>query len=127
MKAASLAVAAALAAALCAPLAAQQPVSGPRASGALLRGLDKFSGLTNDFEAVLNAPVRYARLSIVVHACVGAGDDASAHLEITDLKTPDAPVFVGWMMAASPALSALDHPRYDVWVLACRTSSGVAP
>jgi hypothetical protein len=23
------------------------------------------------------------------------------------------------MVASSPALSALDHPRYDVWVLRC--------
>jgi hypothetical protein len=23
------------------------------------------------------------------------------------------------MFASSPALSALDHPRYDVWVLGC--------
>ena len=31
------------------------------------------------------------------------------------------PVFVGWMIATSPALSAMDHPRYDVWVLNCVT------
>lgn len=127
MKPAALAVVAGLAAAFGAPLAAQQPAAQPPATGALLRGLDKFSGLTTDFEAVLGAPVRYARLSIVVRACTEDGDDASAHLEIVDMKNPDAPVFVGWMMSASPALSALDHPRYDVWVLACSTSSGAAP
>ena len=31
------------------------------------------------------------------------------------------PVFAGWMVASSPALSALDHARYDVWVLRCVT------
>ena len=30
-----------------------------------------------------------------------------------------APRFSGWMFASSPALSALDHPRYDVWVVSC--------
>ncbi|MCW8843320.1 MAG: DUF2155 domain-containing protein, partial [Rhodobacteraceae bacterium] len=33
----------------------------------------------------------------------------------------EAPLFQGWMIASSPALSALDHPRYDVWVLRCKT------
>ena len=31
-------------------------------------------------------------------------------------------IFKGWMFASSPALSALDHPRYDVWVLSCSSS-----
>ena len=38
-------------------------------------------------------------------------------------KLRDAPIFEGWMIAASPALNALDHARYDVWVLRCTTSS----
>ena len=29
------------------------------------------------------------------------------------------PVFSGWMFASSPALSAMEHPIYDVWVLSC--------
>ena len=33
----------------------------------------------------------------------------------------------GWMLADSPALSALDHPRYDLWLISCTTSeAGVA-
>jgi hypothetical protein len=27
------------------------------------------------------------------------------------------------MVASSPALSALEHPRYDVWVLRCSSTS----
>ena len=30
--------------------------------------------------------------------------------------------FSGWMVASSPALNALDHSRYDIWVLRCMTS-----
>jgi hypothetical protein len=37
------------------------------------------------------------------------------------------PVFSGWMVASSPALSALDHPRYDVWVLNCIYPQSEAP
>jgi len=100
-----------------------RPVTRPVA---VLRGLDKFSGLAETFEAVVGAPVAYRRLTITVRACRDTGAAAEAWLEITDANAPAAPVFAGWMIAASPALSALDHPRYDVWVLSCKTVSGDA-
>ena len=28
-------------------------------------------------------------------------------------------IFKGWMMSSSPALSAIEHPIYDVWLLKC--------
>jgi len=28
-------------------------------------------------------------------------------------------VFSGWMLSSRPAISALDHPVYDIWVLGC--------
>ncbi len=30
-------------------------------------------------------------------------------------------IFTGWMFASSPALNALEHPVYDVWVIDCKT------
>ncbi|MEM1379301.1 MAG: DUF2155 domain-containing protein [Pseudomonadota bacterium] len=29
-------------------------------------------------------------------------------------------IFKGWMFASSPALNALEHPTYDVWVISCK-------
>jgi hypothetical protein len=51
--------------------------------------------------------------------------EAAAFLEIRDLRKPDAPsvVFSGWMFASTPALSAMEHPIYDVWVLDCKNAS----
>ena len=37
-------------------------------------------------------------------------------------KEIEKALFDGWMIASSPALSALDHPRYDVWVLRCSST-----
>jgi hypothetical protein len=94
---------------------------------ALLRGLDKFSGVATDVVAPIGEPVVYGRLSILVSACRGGGVEGDvAYLTITDTKTPGAPAFEGWMFAESPALSALDHPRYDVWLAQCNTESGGA-
>ena len=28
-------------------------------------------------------------------------------------------VFSGWMFSSSPALAALDHPVFDIWVIRC--------
>ncbi|HBK91552.1 MAG TPA: hypothetical protein DDZ68_07785 [Parvularcula sp.] len=36
-------------------------------------------------------------------------------------QLPSNTVFSGWMFASSPALSALQHPVYDVWVIDCKT------
>lgn len=46
------------------------------------------------------------------------GDDAS---KPTGEDTIDGPLklFSGWMLASKPAISALDHPVYDVWVIDC--------
>lgn len=102
------------------PLAARDTV---RASGAMLRGLDKVSGRTTDLPLQIGQAVRYGRLEIRLGECrYPAGDpssDAFAQLTITDLRQ-NATVFSGWMIASSPALSALDDARYDVWVMSCQ-------
>lgn len=102
------------------PLAAQDTV---RASAAMLRGLDKVSGRTTDLPLQIGQAVRYGRLEIRLGECrYPAGDpssDAFAQLTITDLRQ-NATVFSGWMIASSPALSALDDARYDVWVMSCQ-------
>jgi hypothetical protein len=95
------------------------------AQGAVLRGLDKVSGALQDIELATGQTERFGRLDVTLGECrypVGnPAGDAFAYLVIR--PAGDArPVFEGWMIASSPALNALDHPRYDVWVLRCMTS-----
>lgn len=93
---------------------------------ALLRGLDKISGRVNDIRVAVGEAAIYERLTIQVEQCrtppEDEADDAFAYLRIRDAKADDREVFAGWMFASSPALSAMDHQRYDVWVLSCTTS-----
>lgn len=95
------------------------------AGGAVLRALDKTSGTTEDIEVASGATAVFGRLSITLSDCRYPVDDPSsnafAHLKIM-LEGGTAPEFEGWMVAASPALSALDDPRYDVWLLRCMSS-----
>lgn len=106
---------------LAASAAAQQVSSAP---GGVLRALDKISGQTIDFELSRGAVKRLGMLDIVLAECrYPAGNpsgDAYAALEITE-RGREGALFSGWMIASAPALSALEHSRYDVWVLRCAT------
>ncbi len=98
------------------------PVTSVPRQAATLRGLDKMTGLARDIDVTVGETVEYERLTIRLDACrspaAGEKPDAYAFVEIVD-RREDAPRFSGWMIASSPALNALDHPRYDVWVTSC--------
>ena len=92
------------------------------AKGALLRVLDKMSGTATNFDLAVGQAQTAGRLTVQLDECRYPSDlpngEAYAHLTIRDSDLA-APAFKGWMVASSPALSALDNPRYDVWVLRC--------
>lgn len=92
------------------------------AQGANLRILDKLTGEVRDVTLSRGQSVVEGRLTVQLDACRSPADntvaEAEAHLTIMDAAST-TPAFTGWMLATAPALSALDHPRYDVWVLRC--------
>ena len=105
------------------PLAAQaEEVSVGK--GARLRGLDKITGEVQDITIMNGEVARMGRIMIALGECrhpVGnPSGDAYAFLAVGE-ETSDDPIFTGWMIASSPAISAMEHRRYDVWVLRCIT------
>ncbi|MCG6902991.1 MAG: DUF2155 domain-containing protein [Rhodobacter sp.] len=94
-------------------------------SGAVLRGLDKVSGNLTDLEMAVGETRAFGRLTVTLGECRfpkgNPSGDAYAFIVIRAAGV-ERPVFEGWMIASSPALNALDHPRYDVWALRCTTS-----
>ena len=111
---------------LAGPAFAQEMESAP---GGTVRFLDKITGHVADLSLSRGQSAKEGRLTVLLDECRFPKDnpaaDAQAHLTIMD-ETSGTPVFAGWMLASSPALSAMDHPRYDIWVLAC-DSGFVAP
>ena len=103
------------------PLAAQQVTS---ATGGVLRALDKTSRQAVDIEMISGQSATLGNLQIVMSDCrYPAGNpsgNAYAALEISE-KGKEGTVFSGWMIASAPALSAMEHSRYDVWVMRCTT------
>ncbi len=93
--------------------------------GVVLRALDKVSGELVDFNLEPDQTKQLGRIQVTLGECRfptgNPAGDASAYLTIRDAGE-NTPVFSGWMIASSPALNALDHSRYDVWVLRCITS-----
>jgi hypothetical protein len=100
---------------------------------AVLRGLDKITARVSTFTAPIGQPVRFGTLSIVTRACRERPQtetpESAAYLEIQETKPDEgtAMLFHGWMFASSPALSALEHPVYDVWVISCKTAMPAGP
>ena len=90
--------------------------------GAVVRALDRVNGKTIDFEFFPGETKQIGSLQIDVFECrYPAGNpsgDAFIRLDIREIGATRL-LFMGWMIASSPAISALDHPRYDVWALRC--------
>ncbi|TVS05629.1 MAG: DUF2155 domain-containing protein [Rhodobacteraceae bacterium] len=93
--------------------------------GALLRGLDRVAGTTDDISLSIGESTRVGHLIVMLEDCrypvENPAGEAYAWLDIFDTRVDDM-IFSGWMIASSPALNALDHARYDLWVLRCKTS-----
>ncbi len=112
----------------------------------IVRALDKITGRSTDFQMNKGEPKVYGSLRIDLETCYQTPPEeppeSAAFLRITSATSKqvqtmaeprdlteeeilesegeDADIrFSGWMFASSPGLSALEHPVYDIWVIAC--------
>ena len=92
----------------------------------MLQGLDKITARISTFEVPVNDMARFGSLEITVRRCHKTPPEeppeSAAFMEVVDNR-PDSPsvvLFSGWMFASSPAISAMEHPVYDVWVVDCK-------
>lgn len=109
-------------AAVASTASAQQAVEG---SGGELRVLDKVTGAVNTVTMTTGETEVFGQLSLRLEGCryPQSNPSGDAYANVTIYYGDElAPVFQGWLLASSPALHAMDHPRYDVWVLRCITS-----
>lgn len=106
-------------------VAATMPAHAIQMNEAVLQGLDKITARISTIKVGLNETVNFGSLQITLKACdkrpPEETPESAAFLQIVEQKPGEQPVirFSGWMFASSPALSAMDHPVYDLWVLDC--------
>ena len=99
---------------------------------AVLQGLDKISARTSQIEAPVGASIKFGTLSIMVRDCEQSPpEDPPENAAFVQIyETPPGEdtkrLFSGWMFSSSPALSELEHPVYDVTLLACEAPSAPA-
>ena len=101
------------------------PVAAKPYGVAVLQALDKVTARVSKFEAPVGDTVGFGTLQIIARACdkrpPEETPESAAFLDISEIKPgePTERVYRGWMFASSPALAAMEHPVYDVWVVDC--------
>jgi hypothetical protein len=104
-----------------------EPDKGGIHRAILMQGLDKITGRTTEFEAPLGVEVCFFKLRITARHCISRPPEetpeTTAYLDVSEmtLAGENVKLFSGWMFASSPALNALEHAVYDVWVVNCKT------
>ncbi|MCP4394765.1 MAG: DUF2155 domain-containing protein [Alphaproteobacteria bacterium] len=95
----------------------------------VLRALDKITGRVSVIKTQVGTQATFGSLDIHVKACKTRPPEEkpenSAFLKIHEIKQGENErlIFSGWMFSSSPALSAIEHPVYDIWVIKCQDST----
>lgn len=112
-------------------LAADTPAPRQRRRVAIIEAIDKITAESMRFEVEVGGrPVRFNQsLIFTARACEVSAEnelvsDAIAYVDVTlqPKAAGAAPrqIFRGWMFSSTPALSGLQHPIYDAWVVGCK-------
>ena len=100
---------------------------------AAFSGLDKITGRLTKFDVYMDETVQFGALQITPRACYThpptEPQRTSVFVEVdqVSLQQTVRRIFTGWMFADSPALNAVDHAVYDIWLVECKTSSDTPP
>lgn len=96
---------------------------------ATIQALDKITARISTLRVPIDEPVDFGTLSVTVRRCAyhppEEPPEDAAFLEVVDNghdgSKPPRAVFTGWMFASSPAVSAMEHPVYDLTLLSCKS------
>ena len=92
---------------------------------AVLRGVDKITGRTQTIEIPVGETKKMGDLKITLERCLKKPPEEmpeNAAFLLVEEKNKDNDskvVFNGWMFSSNPAISAMEHPIWDIWVLEC--------
>jgi hypothetical protein len=107
------------------------PIERPSSNtAAVVQVLDKVTARVKKLSATVDDPTHFGTLEITALDCrknpPEDRPEAAAFLQIREAKKGEESItlFSGWMFASSPAVSALEHPVYDIVVLDCKNPSG---
>mgnify|MGYP002515776011 FL=1 len=90
----------------------------------VLHGLDKITGRLSTMTVNVGEKTTFGALDVYPRVCFAHPPEETpenaAFLDVVERKEEgQLKLFSGWMFSSSPALSAMEHPVYDVWVVKC--------
>ena len=106
------------------PVDLAPPIAKPIAR---IQALDKVTARLTEIDIPVGGTAMFGTISVNVESCLANPPDQllenRAFMRITDqpVNSQSWEVFTGWMFSSSPALNAMEHPIFDVWVVACLT------
>ncbi len=91
-----------------------------------MKALDTITGRVEDLEIKAGETVNFENLVITLEDCRYLSENpvkfSYAFVTISDQRE-QSDLFSAWMISQSPALSAVEHPRFDFWLIRCMTLS----
>lgn len=109
----------------CLAAAASAGAEEIKTNTARMQAMDKITGRISEIDVPVNGEVKFGSFSIVVRDCKTTPPEETpenyAFVDVADTTKDDKlyNIFKGWMISSSPALNAVEHPIYDVWLLKC--------
>lgn len=110
---------------LCSVCAFSANAANVETNTAHMQAMDKITGKVSEIDVPVNSLVKFGSFSILVRKCITRTPEETpentAFVDVVDDYNNQEPVniFKGWMLSSSPALNAVEHPIYDVWLLKC--------
>ncbi len=112
-------------AAFCFLVSAETKAADIAFNTARIQAMDKITGRVSEIDVPVNGLANFGTFSILVRKCVAKSPEETpentAFVDVVDNYQTADPVniFKGWMFSSTPALNAVEHPIYDIWLLKC--------
>ena len=98
---------------------------------AVFAGLDKITGRIISFEVGISETVQFGSLQLTPRVCysrpASEAPQTDSFIEVDEINANNEykRLFSGWIFAASPGLSAIEHPVYDLWLADCKGGTAI--
>jgi hypothetical protein len=108
----------------------RQRIANPTA---VFSGLDKITGRIISFDVAIDETVQFGALQVTPRVCYTRPPtetpQTTTFVEVDEvtLSGEVRRIYSGWMFAASPGLSGIEHAVYDVWLTDCKQSAPLIP
>ena len=89
------------------------------------QAMDKITGRVSIIDVPVGGAVNFGTFSVLLRSCKTRTEEEVpenfAFVDVSDksFNQEEYNIFKGWMFSSSPAVNAIEHPIYDVWLLKC--------